>query len=298
MRRAALWITSLGLGLVLAQRESVVHSPDGSLAPLTFGQMTCLRVVQGERALSGTTCVDLGNGGGSGVLRLPLSEGTLEVPYRVDSALGEVSYLIRLGAAWRWAPPAAPAGDPPVKEAAGTTPPPAAAPSVASPPQGDPPAREATTATPPAADPPVKEAASTIPSPQGDPPAKEREQPLRATDGRPPQEESPAPVNKRSPAAPVWSYFSLRKTPDGWQLVYSLLARTPVETPTSGIKLFLDGKPLAGKLTRRTTASTPGRLEAGQSEYGWIDLGPLEGSNLRLMWSLEGVSLEREWRLP
>jgi hypothetical protein len=199
MRRAALWITSLGLGLVLAQRESVVHSPDGSLAPLTFGQMTCLRVVQGERALSGTTCVDLGNGGGSGVLRLPLSEGTLEVPYRVDSALGEVSYLIRLGAAWRWAPPAAPAGDPPVKEAAGTTPPPAAAPSVASPPQGDPPAREATTATPPAADPPVKEAASTIPSPQGDPPAKEREQPLRATDGRPPRKNRPPQSTRDRP---------------------------------------------------------------------------------------------------
>ena len=298
MRRAALWITSLGLGLVLAQRESVVHSPDGSLAPLTFGQMTCLRVVQGERALSGTTCVDLGNGGGSGVLRLPLSEGILEVPYRVESALGEVSYLIRLGAAWRWAPPAAPAGDPPVKEAASSTPPPAAAPSVATPPQGDPPVKEAaSTATPPQGEPP-KEVPSTATPPAADPPAREREQLPLASAGRPPQEQSPAPVNKRSPSAPVWSYFSLRKTPDGWQLVYSLLARTPVETPTSGIRLFLDGKPLAGKLTRRTTASTPGRLEAGQSEYGWIDLGPLEGSTLRLMWSLEGVSLEREWRLP
>jgi hypothetical protein len=293
MRRAALWITSLGLGLVLAQRESVVHSPDGSLAPLTFGQMTCLRVVQGERALSGTTCVDLGNGSGSGVLRLPLSEGTLEVPYRVESALGEVSYLIRLGAAWRWAPPAATAAAQPGAESS------AAAPSVATPPQGDPPVKEAaSTATPPAADPPVKEAPSTAMPPQGDPPAREREQLPLASGGRPPQEGLPAPVNKRAPSAAVSSYFSLRKTPGGWQLVYSLLARTPVDTPTSGIRLFLDGKPLAGKLTRRTTASTPGRLEAGQSEYGWIDLGPLEGSNLRLVWQLAGVSLEREWRLP
>jgi len=285
MRRAALWI-GLGLGLVLAQRESVVHSSDGSLAPLTFGSMTCLRVVQGERALSGTICVDLGSGGGSGVLRLPLSEGSLEVPYRVDPALGEVSYLIRLGAAWRWSPPAStvtaqpatPAGDPPVKEAASAAPPPVVAPSVAPPPQGDPPATapsEAASATPPVA----------------------AEQPAQASGARP-QEQSPAPVNKTSPAAPVWSYFSLRKTPGGWQLIYSLLARSPLDTPTSGIRLFLDGKPLAGKLTRRTTASTPGRLEAGQSEYGWIDLGPLEGSHLRLIWSLGGVRLEREWRLP
>jgi hypothetical protein len=94
------------------------------------------------------------------------------------------------------------------------------------------------------------------------------------------------------------AYFYLRRIQGRWQLAYSLVARAPIDTPASGIRLYLDGKAVSGQLTRRTTGSAPGRLESGEAEYGWIDLGRLEGRVLQLKWQLGEGSLEREWRLP
>lgn len=81
------------------------------------------------------------------------------------------------------------------------------------------------------------------------------------------------------------------------QIAYSLLARARVATPHSGIRLYLDGQIISGRLTRRTTGRIPGLLEPGQAEYGWIVLGSLTGERLQLEWVLEGHTLTKEWRL-
>lgn len=281
MKRAAPWVTCLALGLVLAQRESVVHSPDGSLAPLAFGRQTCLRVVQGERALSGTTCVDFESG--AGVLNLRLNEGSLEVPYRVEPALGEVSYLIRLGEGWRAASPSLQAA------------PPAASAQVLAEQSAKPAALDPLTRPAPAGADSLSGSAAPIRPPMADS-LRERLLPRESPKAVPPsgQQNAMRPETDSS----LLPYFFLRQIQGRYQVAYSLLARAPVDTPASGIRLLLDGKPLSGQLTRRTTASVPGHLERGQAEYGWIDLGPLEGSRLELKWQLGEASLEREWRLP
>lgn len=104
MRR---WIALgvLGLALSLAQTESVVHSPDGQLRPLTFGAYTCIRVMHQGQLLGDPVCVD--RPGGAGVFTLRLPTGALEVPYRAEPALGKTSILIRLGSGWPQTPAAA-----------------------------------------------------------------------------------------------------------------------------------------------------------------------------------------------
>jgi hypothetical protein len=97
--------------------------------------------------------------------------------------------------------------------------------------------------------------------------------------------------------SPVIAQFSLREGEAGTRINFSLVARSEIVVLPENLWLYLDGKPISGQLTRRTTAEEPGLLTPGQGEFGWIELGKLDGQLLRLEWDLEGYLLSREWRL-
>lgn len=264
------WVVLGFFGLALAQTENVVVSPDGQLEPLAFGTQTCLRVMQEGRLLGDPVCVDVA-AESAGSLTLRLSQGVLEVPYRANPALGRVSYLIRLGSGW------------PVTQAA-PAPIPAVPPTSLTPPEAGPSQPPATPAPPEAT--PVDQPPSSPPQGKLPPPVDPPEQNLR--DNR--------LDAARQAGGPIVHIF-LRQDEQGVQVAYSIVARNEVATPASAMRLYLDGKPVPGTLTRRTTGREHGRLQAGQAEYGWIDLGPLTGERLRLEWSLAGQVIAHEWRL-
>jgi len=269
----------------LAHSENVVVSPDGQLEALSFGRRACVRVMHEARLLADLTCVDLAQPG-EGVLRLVVDGRPLEVPYRAELSLGRTDYLIRLGAGWGAGSASSPGCTanaclvrgalplPVLPEATshgGTTPPtlPRAVPSVALEPL---PLRQPAASTP---DDPVHREATLV-GERG--PASGRELPA-------------------DPAALAYARFTLRQGERGAQLSYALLARAPLETPTAALRLYLDGQPLKARLTRRGLGPVPGRLEAGDGEWGWLELGRLQGAVLRLEWALAGGVLRREWRL-